>query len=75
VGTTEGRASRLAGRSGVSTSEPSEALPGSWSDAEYLQTRCDFWHCEHGHKRSHLSFLFLVINCQLKFCFGLCAYI
>lgn len=37
-----------------SSSDPSESFSASLS-AAYRQARPDFWHCEHGHERSHLS--------------------
>lgn len=38
----------------ASASDPSESRRPSWSVA-YRQARPDFWHCEQGHERSHLS--------------------
>lgn len=66
-GATEGREGRLAGRSGASTSEASEAFPASWSETAYAQARWDFWHWEHGHKRSHFSFLLLRQTVSIPF--------
>ena len=50
-----GRAlSLFTGRS-ASSSEASEPSRSWFPDEIYLQTRCDFWHCEHGQSRSHFS--------------------